>query len=405
MATYSYSAISNDGNKVKDFIVATNQETALQKLSSQGLFVIEIKEGEPQTNLLDIKLSLFRGVSEETLSTFLMQLAIMIKCGISLAEALNSMEQSEENPKFKDIINDIRTKVFNGQPFSDALASHPDLWDNFTVSMIRIGESGGMLEHVLKKLTENNKRKNALKSQIIGALAYPSVLVVVTIIVLIVLFVYAIPQFATLFSKSGMALPLSTRLLIQFGDFMQVHYIKVLAVLGCLFFSTIIFLFTESGRKFFTDLSLYIPVIKQVTKRYYIVQIAETMGLLLTANVPLRELIIAIKETIIAETPRKELDFLNEEISKGNTIHDSLKNSKIFPPMAVKLIETGETTGSLDTMLREISAYYDEQLQTALKSALSMLEPLLLATMACIVGFIVMSVMVPLFKMSLMKPV
>lgn len=405
MATYSYSAIANDGNKVKDYIVANNQETALQKLSSQGLFVTEIKEAEPQTNLLDIKLSLFRGVSEETLSTFLMQLSIMIKCGISLAEALNSMEQSEENPKFKDIINDIRTKVFNGQPFSDALASHPELWDNFTVSMIRIGEAGGMLEHVLKKLTENNKRKNALKSQIIGALAYPSVLVVVTIIVLIVLFVYAIPQFATLFSKSGMALPLSTRLLIQFGDFMQVHYIKVLAVLGCLFFSTIIFLFTESGRKFFTDLSLYIPVIKQVTKRYYIVQIAETMGLLLTANVPLRELIIAIKETIIAETPRKELDLINEEISKGNTIHDSLKNSKIFPPMAVKLIETGETTGSLDTMLREISAYYDEQLQTALKSALSMLEPLLLATMACIVGFIVMSVMVPLFKMSLMKPV
>lgn len=403
MAKFTYAAKNADGKLVKGIIESSEESVAVQELTSQGFWVSGLEEIDIKGRL-DAEITIFSGVSAETLSTFLLQLSIMIKCGVNLAEALQSLERGEENPTFKRILGEVRGKVYSGEAFSEALAAFPDIFDRFMVAMIRVGETGGVLEQVLVKLSSTSKRKMALRNQIIAALAYPAVLFSVAGVVLLILMGFAIPRFAELFLKAGIELPISTKILIAISSFVSGNMYQVI---GGTFLLLVIFLaalFTEEGRKTTGELALQIPVINKVMQRFYVVQISESMGLLLAAGVPLRELLLAIEGTMTLPTPRGVVSRMREFIDQGGSLKQALEDGPIFPPMAVKLIETGEVTGSLDSMFGEVAAYYDDQLQAAIKAALSMLEPLLIAFMAVIVGFIMLSVFLPLFKMSFIKP-
>ena len=401
MPFFQYNAKDVDGNSIKDKIEAEDQTAALNLLNSRGLFITSIKEVDNSADLLDIDLNFFnKRVSAESISSFLMQLSIMVKCGVSLAEALTSLEHSEDNPYFKKCLEDIRNKVYNGSSLSDALGSHPEIFDKFSVSMIRVGETGGVLDQVLIRLSASSKRRIALKSQIIGALAYPSVLLVVASLVLLALMGFAVPRFAGMFAKSGVELPWATKMLLDIGDFISNNVIGVVVGFFLLVFIAVYYLSTEKGRNAFGELSLKIPVIKEVTRRFFVVQISESMGLLLQAGVPLRELLTAIESTLTMPTPKGTIRKILEYIEQGNSFKAALDNDPIFPPMAQKLIETGETTGSLDSMFNEIASYYDEQLNVAIKAALSLVEPCLIVVMASLVGFIMLAVFIPLFKIS-----
>jgi type IV pilus assembly protein PilC len=402
---YKYKAKDSEGHETSGVIAANDEAQALSELRAQNLIVTDITQTTAEdTSNLDMEISFSRGVPAETLSTFLLQLSIMIKCGVSLSEALQSLEHGEENKNFKKILGEVRNQVYGGRAFSDALGAHPDVFDKFTVAMIRVGETGGVLEQVLIKLSSSSKRRMALKNQIIGALAYPSILLLVASVVLIVLMGFAVPQFASMFLKAGLDLPIATRILIQISNFLSQYVVQVLITGAVLFVAFVMFLFTENGRNIVTEISLKLPIIQKVTQRYFVVQISESMGLLLGAGVPLRELIMAIENTVSVPTPKAVLIRMRDSIDQGASLKQSLENGPIFPPMAVKLVETGEMTGTLDNMFGEIATYYDDQLQAAIRSVLSMLEPMLIAGMACLVGFIMLAVFVPLFQMSFMKP-
>lgn len=405
MPFYKYQAQSSNGTLVTDRIEANNQSDALAILQDNGLLINSIEEEKEDESTLNSDINIFsRNISAETISTFLVQLSIMVKCGVSLSEALNSLANGEENPRFKDCLYDLQNKVFNGASFSEALSYHFDIFDKFTVAMIRVGETGGVLEQVLVKLAASSKRQVALRNQILGALAYPSVLMIVAGVVLIVLMGFAVPRFADLFLKAGMELPLATKMLISMSTFMGEHFVGI--IIG--FFAAVLlvayYVLTGSGKRNLCEISLMIPVIKNVTKRYFCVQISESMGLLLQAGVPLRELLTAIENTQTVPTPKATVARMKESIDQGNSLKSALEKDPIFPPMAQKLIETGETTGTMDTMFNEIATYYDEQLNQAIKAALSVMEPCLIACMAVIVGFIMLAVFIPLFKMSFIKP-
>ena len=405
MPFYQYQAKSPDGKIVSDKIEAADQSAAVNALTTKGFLITSIEEAKENGDVMDVDLNFFnRRISGETISTFLIQLSIMIKCGVNLAEALQSLEHGEDNPRFKECLSDVRSRVYNGASFSEALSFHTDIFDKFTVAMIRVGETGGVLEQVLVKLAASSKRRQALKGQILGALAYPCVLLLVASIVLIVLMGFAVPRFAELFGKAGLELPLATKLLIAMSEFFSNHIIAVIIGFILIVISIIIFSLTDSGRRAIGEFSLSIPVIKNVTKRFFVVQISESMGLLLQAGVPLRELLYAIENTISLPTPKATVAKMRDFIDQGSSLKAALENDTIFPPMAQKLIETGETTGTMDSMFTEIAAYYDEQLNAAIKAALSVMEPCLIACMAVIVGFIMLAVFIPLFKMSFIRP-
>jgi len=403
VSKYSYQAKTAEGKSIQGEIEAADESAALHQLSDKGLLVSVLEEID-ETNSLDTEITLFSGVSAESLSTFLLQLSIMIKCGVNLAEALQSLEQGEENAHFKKVLVDVRARVYGGQAFSEALAAHPEIFGRFMVSMIRVGETGGVLEQVLAKLSSTSKRQMALRNQIFGALAYPAVLFSVAGIVLLILMGFAVPKFAELFMKAGLELPVTTRILISVSSFVSANIYQV--VIGGFILLAIMayMLMTPEGRKTVGEICLQVPIMRPVLQRFFVVQISEAMGLLLAAGVPLRELLLAIEGTIVLPTPKGVVARMREFIDQGGSLKQALENGPIFPAMAVKLIETGEVTGSLDTMFGEVASYYDDQLQTAIKSALSMLEPILIAMMAVLVGFIMLSIFIPLFKMSFIKP-
>ena len=405
MAFYQYQAKDSDGKIITDKIEADNQSSAVNILENKGYIITSIDEVKEEGQVLDTDLNLFnRRVSSETLSTFLIQLSIMIKCGVSLAEALQSLEHGEDNPTFKSCLEDLRSRVYNGASFSEALSHHMDIFDKFTVAMVRVGETGGVLEQVLVKLAASSKRRTALKGQIIGALAYPCVLLIVAGIVLLVLMGFAVPRFADLFSKAGLELPIATKILISVSNFVSTNWIAVLVGFVVFIVLLVYYAITESGRNTLVEASLKIPVLRDVSKRYFVVQISESMGLLLQAGVPLRELLLAIENTMTIPTPKATVQKMKQYIDQGSNLKTALENDPIFPPMAQKLIETGETTGTMDSMFNEIASYYDEQLNSAIKAALSIMEPCLIVIMAVLVGFIMIAVFIPLFKMSFIRP-
>ena len=407
MAYFQYQAKDSDGKEIIDKIEADDQPAAVLSLENKGYLVTSINEISEAESIgfLDTDLNFFnKRISTEALATFLIQLSIMIKSGVSLAEALQSLEHSEENPTFKKCIGDLHSRVYSGASFSEALSHHMDIFDKFTVAMIRVGETGGVLEQVLVKLAASSKRRMSLKSQILSALAYPCVLLFVAAIVLAILMGYAVPRFAELFNKAGIELPWATKILITISEIVANHWLAVLITLVILLILLIYHALTEKGRNYLCELSLKIPVIKDVTKRYFVVKIAESMSLLLQAGVPLRELLLAIENTMTVPTPKATVQKMKEYIDQGSNLKSALENDPIFPPMAQKLIETGETTGTMDSMFNEIAVYYDEQLNSAIKAALSVLEPCLIVCMAVLVGFIMIAVFIPLFKMSFIRP-
>lgn len=402
MAKFTYQAKDAEGKQINGTIESADESSAVQELGNQGLLVSSLEE--VSGGGLDTEIKFFTGVPAETMTTFLLQLSIMIKCGVNLAEALQSIEHGEENVTFKKIIGEVRGKVYAGQSFSEALAAHPDVFDRFLVAMIRVGETGGVLEQVLAKLSSSSKRQMALRNQIIGALAYPAVLFSVAGVVLLVLMGFAVPRFAEMFLKAGIELPVTTRILITVSEFVSGNLYQVIAGAFLLLVVFMASLFTGEGRKAVGELALQVPIMRPVMQRYFVVQIAEAMSLLLAAGVPLRELLLAIEGTMTLPTPKAVVTRMREFIDQGGSLKQALEGGPIFPTMAVKLIETGEVTGSLDSMFGEVASYYDDQLQAAIRSALSMLEPILIAMMAVVVGFIMLSIFIPLFKMSFIKP-
>ena len=407
MSYFQYQAKDSSGKEIIDKIEAEDQNAALSILEDKGYLVTSITEidGSESSNILDIDLNIFnKRISVESIATFLIQLSIMIKSGVNLAEALQSLEHGEENPRFKKCIDDLHTRVYSGASFSEALSHHMDIFDKFTVSMVRVGETGGVLEQVLVKLAASSKRRMSLRSQILGALAYPFVLLFVASIVLIVLMGYAVPRFAEVFAKGGIALPLPTKILIAISDVVANHWLAVIITLVIMVVLLIYYALTENGQNNLCEMSLKIPVLKDVTKRYFVVKISESMSLLLQAGVPLRELLLAIENTMTVPTPKATVQKMKEYIDQGGNLKSALENDPIFPSMAQKLIETGEITGTKDSMFNEIAVYYDEQLNAAIKAALSGLDPCLIVCMAVIVGFIMLAVFIPLFQMSFIRP-
>ncbi len=239
-----------------------------------------------------------------------------------------------------------------------------------------------------------------MRNQILSAVAYPALLLLVVCSVLMILFGFALPRFAAIFKSANFPLPWQTKLVMDIGDFVSGNLYKVLALGGFLVVLALWMVFAGTGRWIAGEIFLRIPVFRRVVKSFLMVHISEAMGMLLSAGVPLLELLSAIEKTLAMPTARKTLSQMRSFIERGSSMRMALEDDVIFSSMALKLIETGEKTGNLDQMFEEIAAYYDDVLRSSIKAVLSLLEPFLIFIMAGIVGFIIISVILPIFQMS-----
>lgn len=398
---FSYKARTAEGNEVQGVIDAPDERTVTRILTDQKLLVTDISRGTVGMGL-NTDIRALTWIPSGVFNAFLIQLAMLIRSGVPLAEALGSLEIGENHRSFKKILGDILREVEQGRAFSVALGTHPEVFDSFFIGMIRVAETGGVLDKVLDKLAKINQRSISLRNQLFGALTYPALLMTVASGVLLILFGYAMPRFAGMFLMSKVALPLPTQIMMSISTFVSAHFQGLFILLGVTVFIGLLGALTQKGRSISAEIFLRLPISGAVVQSYLVVHISEMLGLLLGAGVPLLELLLAIEGTLTMPTARKLIETMRNYLERGSSLRLSLEGNMIFPPMALKLIETGEKTGNLDRMFEEIAIFYDDGLQASIKAAFSILEPLMIVFIAGIVGFIMLSVAMPIFQMSSM---
>lgn len=399
MALYFYQAFSKAGKKVTGYIDAPTIQSVRESLAHQGLYPTTISLSTEQTRLPWYK-RLFAGkVSVKDKILFSKQLAILLKSGVPLLQALEILVDYFEGP-LKSMLIAVKDDIKQGTSFADALNKYPKTFDNIYVQLVRAGEASGKLEIILERLTAYLERREEIAKKVSSALRNPLMQLGVAAIVVTILMVFVVPQMLENFQ--GQELPAPTRVLVFLSDALIHYYLIIIAVLIGLIIGFRYWSNTPSGARTIDETLLRLPLIKYFAKTNAIVQFSYTLGMLLEGGVNLAESLDIVVKVISNRVLADTLNDARDKIIKQGKIAQYLQQTGIFPPIAIHLISTGEQSGQLDAMLLTVARNYEEDLKELADTLTASLTPILLIVMAVIVGFIVISVALPIMQMSQM---
>ncbi|MFH1884695.1 MAG: type II secretion system F family protein [Planctomycetota bacterium] len=340
------------------------------------------------------------GPGRKDILNFTKQLAIMIRAGISLQDSLESIAEHNEKEKFKVVIFDLKNQIESGQSFSQALSEHSDVFSELYINMVAAAEISGSLSGMLQKLSEYLDSEAETRSQIKGAMVYPIIIATMAVSVTIFLLCFVLPRFTAIFAGKEHLLPGPTKALMATSTFMRGYWYFIIPVIGALFWGFWYFIGTEGGRRWWDKTKLVLPLIKTLCRSLYITRSLHTMGVLIRAGVPILNT-ISITAQIAGNVLYKEMWLgVYEEVRQGKKIASSLSQYNLMPSTVVQMVRSGEDSGTMSDVLRDVSDYYARELRTIIKTVTSMIEPIMIVVMGVLVGFIAMSIILPIFKMS-----
>jgi len=403
MPVYEYKALDASGKNLSGIIDADSPKEARHKLRMQNLFTTGIAEAEKEVTLtseVQVKKVLKR-IKRKDISTATRQLATLLRSGMPLVQSLSAIIEQLEGHPLQKVMLEIREKVNAGSSFADALADHPKLFSTLYVGMVSAGESAGALETILQRLAEYLEKTEKQRNRIRSIMAYPIVMLFVGGGVLTFLMTYVVPTLTKLFTEMNRSLPLPTQILIGISTFARSY--KMLIVLAGLvvgFVALKRYIRKESGRLKYDTLRLKLPVLGALVRKSCMVRFARTLGTLVAGGVPLLQALEIVRNVVGNAVIGKAVDDAKESIARGQTISDPLKNSKHFPPIVTHMIAVGEASGNLEEMLFNVAEAYEDEVETAISGLTSLLEPMIIVVMGVIVGFIVLSILLPIFDMN-----
>lgn len=340
------------------------------------------------------------GPSRKDILNFTNQLAVMVRAGISLQDSLESIAEQNENRKFKVVIIDLKNRIEAGQSFSQALAEHPQTFSDLYINMVAAAEISGSLSGMLQKLAEYLDSETETRSQIKGAMVYPIIIAVMAVSVTIFLLCFVLPRFTAIFAGKEHLLPTPTKVLMASSAFLRGYWFLIFPAIGAGFWGFWYFVGTEDGRKWWDKTKLSLPLIKSLCQNLYITRSMHTMSVLTKAGVPILNT-ISITAQIAGNVLYKKMWLsVYEEVRQGNKIASSLGQYNLMPSNVVQMIKSGENSGTMSDVLRDIATFYARELKTAIKTVTSMIEPIMIVLMGVLVGFIAMSIILPIFRMS-----
>ncbi len=346
--------------------------------------------------ILDFK----KKVSTKSLVLFTRQLATLIAAGLPLVKALRTLHDQLEPGALKGIIKSIADEVESGSNFSEALAHFPRVFPDFYVNMIKAGELGGMLEDILKRLSEFLDKSQRLRDRVKSALMYPMFVMIVAVLILIMLMVFVIPTFTNMFSEMGGSLPLPTKILIAISDITRRIWFLIPLIPVALIAGYRAFIKNPDRRLIVDKLKLRIPVVGNLIQQISVARFARTLGTLLTSGVPILAALETVRDTIGNEFIARAVIKVRDSIKEGESVAGPMEASKAFPPLVTKMVSIGEETGDLSKMLMQIADNFEDEVDVAVSGLTSLLEPLLIVFMGLVVGFIVVSMFMPLFSLA-----
>ena len=400
VAVYKYKAIDNTGRPIEAEFHANTKDEVLSMLREKGYTPVKIELQEQKSKDVG-DIGLFqKKVKIKDISVFCKQLYTMLNAGMPLSNALDVLADQTENKVLRLTTKDVYSQVQTGAVLSQAMKKHKKIFPNLLITMVEAGEMTGNLDNVLAKMSEHYEKENKINSKIKGAMVYPAVLSVAAVAVVIFLLTFIMPTFTGMFTSSGVELPLPTRILMGISDALKNYWYIFIAVIGTIIFSINRYGKTETGKRQFDNLKLRIPVVGSSVTKIATSRFTRTLSTLMASGIPIVPAMEAAANVTNNQIVIDGMKKVVEDVKKGLSISYLLKTMHFFPPMVISMVGIGEESGSLEDMLSKTADYYDEELDASIQKMLALLEPLLIVFMGVIVGFIVISMMLPIFDLS-----
>ncbi|MHB8108956.1 MAG: type II secretion system F family protein [Syntrophorhabdaceae bacterium] len=391
MTMYSYTATTPEGNVTEGTIEASDERSAIEKIRNSGF--IPIKISMPRQG---VKRSLSLRSARGSLLTFTTELSALLGAGLPIDRSLNILADISESAQMKEVIHSVLTGIREGNSFSEALTRHPRVFPKLYVSMIRAGETGGVLEVVLDKLNEFLETAKELRDNVVSAMVYPLILTVTGGISIIILLTFVLPRFSAIFSEIGGSLPFSTRFILGISTALRGFWWVIFPTIAAVFILARTYARTEAGAFKWDELKL--KLLGDVVTKLETARFCRTLGTLIKSGVPFLQALNNSKDVIGNRIIAGSVDAITKNVREGRGIGAPLTEAAIFPPLALSMIKVGEETGQLDTMLLKVAATYEKSLRDAVKRFMSLLEPAIILAMGIIIAFIVVSMLMAVFS-------
>ena len=397
MPIYTYTAKNNVGGTVSGDVEARNRETAVGLLKNQGFTVVSIKE--KTAGFSDI-LSDFKNVPQGEVATFTRQLSTMVSAGLPIARAIEVLSSQSTNSKLKKIISDVLKSVEGGASLSASFSLYPKVFSNTYVSLVRAGESSGKLDVILKKLADNMEADRELNSKFKSAMIYPIVILVAMMAVMLILMVFVMPKLTTMYEGMQIELPATTKMIINVSNFMAKYIYLILIVIVGLVIVIRSFFSSERGKNFVSEIIGKVPVFGKITLMKDYSSFSRTLSLLINAGVPIVDALNIVSVTMSGMPLRRAIQEAARQVEKGNSLSSFFKSNSAFPPLIGQMMGVGEETGKTDEVLERVAVYYEGEVNNLVKGLSSALEPLILVILGVMVGFLIISVITPIYKLT-----
>jgi type IV pilus assembly protein PilC len=394
MAMFAYQGRSTAGLQ-KGEIEAPDRVAAVGELRKRAILVTQISEKTGGRT----PVRLGNKVRDKEMAIFTRQFSTMIDAGLPLVHCLNILAEQSESRNLRGVTSNVARSVEQGSTLAESLRKHPRTFNDLYTNMVDVGETGGILDVVLQRLAVYIEKAAALKSKVKSAMVYPASIIGVAFMVIVFMLTFVIPSFAAMFKDMGADLPLPTQIVIGLSDFVRGYFLLILAAMvGCVF-AVRSYYRTENGNATIDALLLKVPVFGQLIRKVAVARFTRTLGTLVQSGVPILEGLRITATTAGNKVVEKAVLQCRASVTEGKTLTEPLKISGVFPPMVTQMISVGEQTGALDAMLSKIADFYDDEVNNAVNTLTSLLEPIMIVFLGVVVGGLVVAMYLPIFKL------
>jgi type IV pilus assembly protein PilC len=397
MPQFEYRGTSRTGQEVSGVRAAPSKEALDAILRREQVTPTRIVEKGREVAIPKPKVA--GKVSSKELAIFTRQFSVMIDAGLPLVQCLEIISTQQENPAFARALVGVRTSVESGSTLANALRQYPKIFDDLYCNMVEAGETGGILDTILQRLSGYIEKAVKLKRAVQSAMIYPSAVIVIAVGVITLLLWKVVPTFATMFASMQVDLPLPTKIVMQLSGLVQTFALPMIVVAIAAFFGFRYYYATPSGRMVIDTIMLQLPLLGMLMRKIGVARFTRTLGTLITSGVPMLEAMDITARTSGNAVIEKAILQVRKAVETGRTIVDPLRETGVFPNMVVQMIGVGEQTGALDAMLSKVADFYEDEVDAAVGDLLSAMEPMIILVLGVVVGGIVISMYMPLFKL------
>ena len=396
MAIFKYKAINSEGQRIEGSQSADSESQIREMLLSNQYYPLSIEKENSKSKK---SFSFNSKVKLKDIAVFCRQFYVMLDSGLSISKALNILIEQCEKPKLREALIGVNGELKRGETLASSMRKRKDVFPNLLTSMIDAGERSGNLDIILKRMAEYYEKETKIRGKIKSAMIYPIVLGVVAIIAITFILTFVMPTFVQMFEENNVDLPMSTKMVLGTSKMLGKYGIIIFLILVTAIILLGKYLKSEEGQYKLSSINLKIPVIKKLTQKIIVSRFTRTMGIVSSSGMSLVTSIEIVASVVGNKIAEKELLKVKEKVLKGEGLGDSIMNIKIFPPMLASMVKIGEEAGSLDSILDKTADFYDDELEREIKTATALIEPSMIVLMGIIIGFLLISILTPMFKM------